>query len=819
MSNELYVNDYNINGYLPPSQYPIAMSSSSLGYFLGKCTKSDFFKDIGNGFTQGLNFVNFIRIYPYNVMDTQYTETDVPIPIGNTSVTISQDTTLKRIVGTTKSKLHITKEFTIIKDITKFYESYPYTQVDCYLPYVGFTSLDINELKASNGKIKVDLVIDIVSGSGVYSISRYDTSLNGYYVFYTCTTNFATDVSIGGANSTEINKKLFNSTAQLGIMIGTTALSVASFSAGMTGVGMFSAFNGLQQGGNLLGNLPETMQQTLISRGQNGNFPSSINNPHAIYFIIKTRKINDYDSFKSVYGKPLNKSVNLSTLEGITFIPNPKLEIPNITNEEYNTLSSLMQNGIILKKTNTSLQLYNVKLGGKYSYYQLQISNVNLKGDYTEKHQLEISNVSLAGNYIYKPIIEVSNVSLQGQYYKSLDLSISNVSISGKYKFIEQNQINISNVKLSGSYNVYVDTTLNVSNVSLSGSYKVQEDNQINVSNVSLGGNYSIYNSGINVSNVKLKGSYIEYEDPTPSPTYYTVTVKLYKDNSLYSTKYLSYESGSTCNPNSLAISYQPTGYEIGSTSPTSSFSVYTTRTVYIYYVTPTPTYYDLTMYLYKDNSLYKTITNSYASGSTINPSSLAGSNCPSGYKVDSYSPSSSFTITSDTSLTIYYVAEVVTYTLTINLYKNLELYKTITQTLNSGTTVTPSSIASSNCPSGYEVQSYSPTSAFVISSNSIVNCYYTYPTLTKPTITYSQGTGTYKTKYMVRFDNPNSTNATIHYSGSDISSYSVNVNAGSFTYVYVDILSTTTRTYTAYFTKDGYGTSPTTTLKINPSA
>ena len=519
----------------------------------------------------------------------------------------------------------------------------------------------------------------------------------------------------------------------------------------------YSGARGIYSSLTQAGNLSQiSHRQIQNAQGGSGWF-GSLN----MYVRYERHKIIDNEIAK-YSGKPLYEKRTLGNLTGMTKVSQVILDNCPLKEYEKEQVTKYLYSGVILGKSTTptkdALSFYNSTLSGYYTDKgKLSFTDSSLSGYYTDKGKLSFTDSSLSGYYTDKEKLSFTDSSLSGYYTEKYKLSFTDSSLSGYYT--GKDKLSFTDSSLSGYYT-----------------------------------------------------------EPT-TPTYYTVTVKLYKDNSLYSTKYLSYESGSTCNPNSLAISYQPTGYEIGSTSPTSSFSVYTTRTVYIYYVTPTPTYYDLTMYLYKDNSLYKTITNSYASGSTINPSSLAGSNCPSGYKVDSYSPSSSFTITSDTSLTIYYVAEVVTYTLTINLYKNLELYKTITQTLNSGTTVTPSSIASSNCPSGYEVQSYSPTSAFVISSNSVVNCYYTYPTLTKPTITYSQGTGTYKTKYMIRFDNPNSTNATIHYSGSDISSYSVNVNAGSFTYVYVDILSTTTRTYTAYFTKDGYGTSPTTTLKINPSA
>ncbi len=344
----LNTNDYALNGYLPPSQYTMAMTSSSLGYFLGQCTSQDFFKNLGNGFTQGLNFVNFVRVYPYNVMADEYTSS-VAIPIGNTSVTITLDRALKRRVGTTKNKIHIVKYFTnYYGSVTRFNQCSPYVSVDCYLPFVGFVTLDMRELRESGNMIKVDLVIDVVSGNGVYSICRYDMNVKGWVVFYTTQTNFATNVAIGGTNATEQDKALFNTITQLGITAGTTALTGMALSSGLSMLGTGMAISGIQTGVSTLTSIPNAMEERVITRGTNGNFPSSINNPHAIYFIIKTKKVSDYDSFKPYYGKPLNQKKTLSSLKGITFIPNPKLEINNITKEEFDLLNQKLVDGVIL---------------------------------------------------------------------------------------------------------------------------------------------------------------------------------------------------------------------------------------------------------------------------------------------------------------------------------------------------------------------------------------------------------------------------------------------------------------------------------------
>ncbi len=78
-------------------------------------------------------------------------------------------------------------------------------------------------------------------------------------------------------------------------------------------------------------------------------------------------------------------------------------------------------------------------------------------------------------------------------------------------------------------------------------------------------------------------------------------------------------------------------------------------------------------------------------------------------------------------------------------------------------------------------------------------------PVLSSPIMSYAQGTGTYKTKYKITITNNNSTNVTCSYTGPDIDSYTLNINANSFTYFYVDVLATGSRTYKAVFSKSGY--------------
>ena len=343
MSDKLYVNDNQLNGYLPYSQNCYAMTNWALYQFLSKCTDSDTFTNMGTGFTQPLDFVNFIRVYPYNIIDYTYTLSTVTLFIGNTGIGIDTSTAkYPTTIGTCKRKIHITKDFVdLFGSMTRFNQAYPYVQVDCYLPYVGFITLDINELRASGNYVKVDLVIDALSGNGIYSFSRYDSEQNGWYVFYTTQTNFATDIAIGGTNGALQAQKIYNNTMQTSIGVATTLTSGAFGSRYGMSRGLSSVVEGVV-------NSVTNNQENVISRGSNGSFPTSFNNPHSIYFIVRTKKVSDYDSFKSYYGKPLNKKKALSELKGITYIPNPKIEIANITKEEFELLNQNMLDGIIL---------------------------------------------------------------------------------------------------------------------------------------------------------------------------------------------------------------------------------------------------------------------------------------------------------------------------------------------------------------------------------------------------------------------------------------------------------------------------------------
>lgn len=560
------INDKLLNGYSnwTPSNSYLAMSTMALNQFWYKCNQSSVLDAFSKGFTQPLNYINFIRVYPFNVMGRTYEETDVPVHVANQFINVPNnrtDAVLKDShVGNINPRIHETYTFNFDAK-TKFTDYEPYTTCECFLPYVGFITLAPSELV---GVIQVDLIIDVISGNGTYCISR------GGHVIYTVQTNFSVDIPLGGTNNIEQFKAQFNNGISALMGIGMTALGVGTGNTFLTSQGIGNSVNAIT-------NIPNSNTSHMIKRGTLGNYSTNFNNPHSIYFIFKKRNINDYDGFIETYGKPLNKKVKLSNITGMTFIPNPKLEIEGITSDEYDILRGLLKNGVII---GNGLNVSDIRLNGKYKLLdKISVTNVKLNGLYDE-FKVKVNNIKLKGTYNLLDKLIVTNVKLKG-LYDEYKVKVNNIALNGTY--LVQPKIEVSNVVLSGSYDEY---KIKVSNVALSGIYNIMHN--------------------IEVSNVALKGTY-EQEISN-----YTLTINFYKDSSLYNTITQEYASGTTISPASIATEYLPTDYEVDTTSPTSDFVITEDTTLSVYYKAQSGEITDLTGYTWTGNDTINFVRNQY---------------------------------------------------------------------------------------------------------------------------------------------------------------------------------------------------------------
>ena len=250
-----------------------------------------------------------------------------------------------------------------------------------------------------------------------------------------------------------------------------------------------------------------------------------------------------------------------------------------------------------------------------------------------------------------------------------------------------------------------------------SGCDKSNDTYQIEANTTVNPNNYGVAPSGYTIKSRSPSSNFTMLSDTTITITceeekvYYTLTI-VYSGCSKSNDTY-SIEAGTIINPSNYGSA--PTGYKVSSRSPSDNFTMNSDATITITCVEET-TYYTLTI-LYsgcsKDSETYQ-----IKSGTTVYPSNYG--TAPSGYKVDSRSPSSSFTMTKDTTIAVYCSEDTTVYTLTIRYSgcsKSDESYP-----ISSGVTVNPSSYGTA--PSGYKITSRSPSSSFTMTSNKTITIY-----------------------------------------------------------------------------------------------
>lgn len=153
-----------------------------------------------------------------------------------------------------------------------------------------------------------------------------------------------------------------------------------------------------------------------------------------------------------------------------------------------------------------------------------------------------------------------------------------------------------------------------------------------------------------------------------PSAVDVIVAILTYLDGDLAYTYDHYAKEGETLSMSSLINKYMPnTKSEYSSSNITTSTVVATDDlTIYIYYKTKdsssdnnetTKTYYTLTVYHYNDDTLYTSETYQIEKGTVVKPSDYQLSYPKTGWAYESTRPSSSFTMSSNKSITIYYAS------------------------------------------------------------------------------------------------------------------------------------------------------------------
>ncbi len=195
----------------------------------------------------------------------------------------------------------------------------PYTDVECYLPFIGIVKLKTEDIIGSN--INIIYTLDVLTGAILCKI--FVTKNGAKQQLYTFNGNASVQIPLTGSDRTRLLS---------GAITGTVA--------GITTGGLIGAVAGGVAGGLMGG--------TSIERSGNFSANSGALGIKKPYLIISRKTPYDADNYNDYYGYPSNKTVVLNSCKGFTRIKDIHVDIPNATNEEKNEIEILLKNGIII---------------------------------------------------------------------------------------------------------------------------------------------------------------------------------------------------------------------------------------------------------------------------------------------------------------------------------------------------------------------------------------------------------------------------------------------------------------------------------------
>lgn len=282
------------------------------------------------------SFVKNILILPFEHWVDTLPE-DRPLIIGNETVLDHS-----RLMYAENGIYNRFKYATIkMPELESFTDIEPYTSYEIYLPFKGFTKINMNE----NAGCHITIFYEIDYESAQSSVILYNEEKELIIISETC--DFAYRISLDSTNALEIQNQK-NSLA-----VSTTISTLTSI---LTVVGGVIAKNPLVVAGGVLSGV-NAVSSAITKNSQmydlgatdiGSNFVSQTLYNKIYIRRIKYIKIDD-SGYDKIHGKPLNEVKKLSELSGFTMTSEEHLEnFGSALDVETNEIKALLKNGIIL---------------------------------------------------------------------------------------------------------------------------------------------------------------------------------------------------------------------------------------------------------------------------------------------------------------------------------------------------------------------------------------------------------------------------------------------------------------------------------------
>ena len=260
-----------------------------------------------------LQYIMDIRIYPFRLDNVSRSASSTTVKAGNIDIT--------GMTGYESSGILDTEVTISVPAASSFTDYEPYSNAYLFLPYIGFTDLNLREV--SGASLKVNYVVDVSTGDMTVYISASSVLIKmlGGHV----------GESIPLIGSDERERIQRRASATMGI--------TASFLSGNYAGGFGGLVNGIEQefganGPNVKGSFSEGSTDF-----------DSPRNPYVL--IVKRDTISPTSEYKRTKGIPSGATASLRSLSGYTEIESIHLDGFQALDTEKTELEQILKTGVI----------------------------------------------------------------------------------------------------------------------------------------------------------------------------------------------------------------------------------------------------------------------------------------------------------------------------------------------------------------------------------------------------------------------------------------------------------------------------------------
>lgn len=196
----------------------------------------------------------------------------------------------------------------------------PYVKAMIYLPYVGFRSINVNEIM--NGTVSIKYYIDLFTGSALCMV-RVGNSISNNSVMYTYECNIAQQIPITSNNYNNVINSLIS--ASIAVATKNTAAIVGS---------------GIKGAAETFSPDMQTSGQLNPNTGALGSEKPYI----ALHFPVQSVPAG----YMNQWGYPSSVNIQLGNISGYTEVEKIHLNIPDAYEEDLNEIERLLSEGVIL---------------------------------------------------------------------------------------------------------------------------------------------------------------------------------------------------------------------------------------------------------------------------------------------------------------------------------------------------------------------------------------------------------------------------------------------------------------------------------------